>query len=191
MFTLETERLLLRDWKRADWKDVQSYATDPEVSRYMIWGPNSEAQTKEFIETAIDVAYSKPRRGYELAIVWKETESIIGGFGLQIMGKESATAMIGYVLHRQHWGRGVVTEAARGMMTFGFTKLNLHRIYATCDTENVGSYRVMEKLGMRREGQFMQDTFIKGRWRDTYLYAILEKEWRELQNLAGIAGSVG
>jgi RimJ/RimL family protein N-acetyltransferase len=188
MFTLETERLLLRDWKRTDWKEVQAYATDPEVYKHMIWGPNSEAQTKEFIETAIDISYVKPRRGYELAIVWKETDSIIGGFGLQVMGKENANAMIGYVLHREYWGRGVVTEAAKGMMVFGFTRLNLHRIYATCDTENVGSYRVMEKIGMRREGHFKQDTFIKGRWRDTYLYAILEKEWRVLRDKAGTSG---
>lgn len=178
MFTLETDRLILRDWKRADWKEVQTYANDPEVSKYMIWGPNTEAQTKEFIDTAMDAAYSKPRRGYELAMVWKETDTIIGGFGLQITGKENANAMIGYVLHRAYWGKGVVTEAAERMMLFGFTQLNLHRIYATCDTENIGSYRVMEKLGMRREAHFVQDTFIKERWRDTYSYAILETEWR-------------
>jgi RimJ/RimL family protein N-acetyltransferase len=178
MFTLETERLVLRDWKRADWKEVQTYAGDPEVSKYMIWGPNTEAETKEFIETAVDIAASKPRRGYELAMILKESEKVIGGFGLQITGKENATGMVGYVLHRNYWGQGFVTEAAERMMVFGFTQLNLHRIYATCDTENIGSARVMEKCGMRKEAHFIEDLMIKGKWRDTYLYAILDREWR-------------
>lgn len=184
MFTLETDRLILRDWKRADWKDVQTYATDPEVSKFMVWGPNTDAETKEFIDIAMDAAASRPRRGYELAIVLKETEKIIGGFGLQVVGKENATAMIGYVLHRDFWGKGIVTEAAERMMVFGFTTLNLHRMYATCDTENIGSSRVMEKCGMRREAHFKQDMFIKGKWRDTYSYAILESEWRSQLNVS-------
>jgi len=182
MFTLESDRIIFRDWKRPDWKDAQTYASDPEVSKFMVWGPNSERETKDFIETAIDAAYIKPRRGYELAMVLKETDHVIGGIGLQIMGKEAATAMIGYVLHRDHWGKGIVSEATQRLMLFGFTELKLHRMYATCDTENVGSYRVMEKCGMRREGTFLKDMFIKGHWRDTYLYAILEDEWRALQS---------
>lgn len=179
MFTLETERLILRDWQRQDWKHAHTYASDPEVSKYMIWGPNTEAQTKDFIDTAIEAARSKPRRGYELATVLKGSNEIIGGCGMQIVGKENATAMIGYVLRRDHWGKGITTEAALRLTKFGFDELKLHRIYATCDTENVGSARVLQKCGMRKEAHFIEDMFIKSKWRDTFLFAILESEWRE------------
>lgn len=176
-FTLESDRLLLRDWLRADWKEAQEYSSDPAVCKYMIWGPNTERETKDFIDTAIEISRIKPRRGYELALILKEEERLIGGCGMQIVGPNSTTAMIGYVLNRNYWNRGIMTEAANLLLEFGFGKLNLHRIYATCDTENSGSERIMQKLGMRREGQFVKDTFIKERWRDSYLYAILEEEW--------------
>lgn len=185
MFTLESDRLILKDWRRSDWKDAHSYASDPEVSKYMIWGPNSEKETKEFIDTAIEVARAKPRRGYELAMMLKETNSIVGGCGLQVVGQESATAMIGYVLHRNFWGKGLVTEAALRIIDFGFTDLKLHRVYATCDVENIGSARVMEKCGMRREAHFVKDMYIKKHWRDTYLYAILEAEWQARGTVSG------
>jgi len=178
MFTLETDRLILKDWKRSDWKDAQTYASDPEVSKFMIWGPNTEAETKDFINSAMEVASARPRRGYELALVLKETNSIVGGCGLQVVGKEHATAMVGYVLHRSLWGKGLMTEAALRIIEFGFTDLKLHRVYATCDVENIGSARVLEKCGMRREAHFVKDMYIKKHWRDTYLYAILESEWR-------------
>lgn len=177
MFTLESDRLLLRDWMRADWKEAQVYSSDSEVCKHMIWGPNTERDTKDFIDTAIEISRIKPRRGYELAVVHREDNRVIGGCGMQIVGPTGTTAMIGYVLNREYWGRGIMTEAADLLMEFGFGKLNLHRIYATCDTENKASERIMQKLGMRREGHFVKDTFIKERWRDSYLYAILEEEW--------------
>src|SRR4030095_7756665 len=108
--------------------------------------------------TAIEISRIKPRRGYELALILKEEEKVIGGCGMQIVGQTSTTAMIGYVLNRNYWNRGIMTEAANLLLEFGFGKLNLHRIYATCDTENTGSERIMQKLGMRREGHFVKDT---------------------------------
>lgn len=176
MFTLETERLTLRDWKRSDWKDAHEYAKDPEVSKYMMWGPNTERETKDFIDMAVELALVKPRRGYELAIHLHEANKIIGGCGMQI-AQNGLSAMIGYTLHRDHWGKGIGTEAARRLMFFGFEELGMHRMYATCDVDNQGSAHILEKLGMRREAHFVEDCMIHGKWRDTYLYAILAREW--------------
>ncbi len=178
---LETNRLLMREWKMSDWKEAHEYAVHPEVSRYMIWGPNSEKETKEFIRLVVDCSRDNPRTMFEMAMVLKEKTKIIGGVGLRIMGPNDSTAMIGYVLHQDFWGQGFTTEAVLSLMNFGFGKLCLHRIYATCDTENIGSERVMQKCGMRREGHFVQDMLIKGRWRDSYLYAILESEFKASQ----------
>jgi len=71
-----------------------------------------------------------------------------------------------------------MTEAAQIIVGFGFEELSLHRIYATCDPANVRSAKVMEKLGMRWEGHFREHQFVKGTWRDSLLYAVLEHEWR-------------
>ena len=77
--------------------------------------------------------------------------------------------------------QGLGTELAHELIRFGFEELKLHRIYAHCDSENYGSYRVMERNGMRKEGRFIKNCKIKGEWRDEFLYAILEEEWKELQ----------
>ena len=86
-------------------------------------------------------------------------------------------AAVGYCLHRELWGQGLITEAARALVDAGFRTLDLHRVAATCDVRNTASFVVMEKLGMRREACFRRDRQIKGEWRDTYLYAVLAEEW--------------
>jgi RimJ/RimL family protein N-acetyltransferase len=87
---------------------------------------------------------------------------------------------IGYELSPKHWGRGYATEAARAIVRFGFTELKLYRIWSWCIADNVGLARVLEKVGMRLEGRLRDKEYLKGRWWDTLLYAILEHEWREL-----------
>jgi RimJ/RimL family protein N-acetyltransferase len=87
-------------------------------------------------------------------------------------------ASIGYEIAPRYWGKGYATEAARAMVAFGFGELRLHRIWARCVADNVASYRVLEKVGMRREGCLREEEWIKGRWRDTLVYGILDHEWR-------------
>jgi len=70
-----------------------------------------------------------------------------------------------------------MVEAARAVLDTAFREVGLHRVWATCDPRNRASYRVMEKLGVRREAHFRQDVMEKGEWRDSYLYAILREEW--------------
>lgn len=142
----------------------------------MDWGPNKESDTKAFIRRAVAFHLSKPRKHYELAIILKETGKLIGGCGIE---KRSARkeGVIGYCLNRAYWGRGYGTEATRALIAFGFTRLALHRIFALCDPANVGSNRVLEKAGMTLEGHLREDFPVRGRWRDTMLYAILEREW--------------
>ncbi len=83
----------------------------------------------------------------------------------------------GYCFARPAWGQGFATEAARLILDFGFETLGIHRVRAGCDSENAASLRVLEKLGMRREGYFKHDCQIRGVWRDTVAFAILSDEW--------------
>ena len=88
----------------------------------------------------------------------------------------------GYCYNRAYWGQGYGTEAARAMAQVAFTRLGHHRIWATCDARNHGSYRIMQNIGMRREGHLLKDVKARDGWRDSYLYAILAEEWREQNN---------
>lgn len=177
MTTLETERLTLREFEESDLQAIQEYASDPEVVRYMEWGPNSEEDTRAFLERTLEQRRKRPRVEYGLAVILKSETKLIGSGGITIASSVHKEAELGYSFNRRFWGQGYATEAARAFVAFGFEELGLHRICATCAPANVASARVMEKIGMRREGHLREHRWIKGKWRDSYLYAILEQEW--------------
>lgn len=182
-FPIETERLLLREFRADDESHIHEYASDPEVASLMIWGPNAPEATHEFLERMLKAQERWPRPDVELAIELKSERRVIGAVGLRIKDERNRTADIGYVLNRNDWRHGYMTEAARAILGVAFGDLNLHRVWATCHIRNRASYRVMEKLGMRREAHFRKNAFEKNEWRDSYLYAILADEW--LANGAG------
>ena len=177
MTTLETERLILREFEESDLQAIHEYASDPEVVRYMEWGPNTEKDTREFLQRAFDQRRKQPRTDYGLAVILKAETGLIGSGGIYIASQAHNEAELGYCFNRRFWGHGYATEAARAFVAFGFRELGLHRIYATCAPANAASARVMEKTGMQREGHLREHRWQKGRWRDSYLYAILEREW--------------
>lgn len=171
---LTSERLLLRDFRDEDFEAVHAYATDLDVIRFMTWGPNSESETRDFLKRAQSHLEVDPRVEFELAVIRRELGDLIGGIGLHADGSKG---MLGYCFARSAWGKGYAAEAAEVVLEFGFQSLGLHRIWACCDPENVGSIRVLRKLGMRQEGHLKHDCQIRGEWRDNLLFAVLEDEW--------------
>jgi len=178
---LLTERLRIRELSSDDWEAVQEYGSDPEVVRYMPWGPNTMEETQEFIRRTQEQQKAERRRAYDMALTPRDSGRLIGGVGLRVHGEKGDQGDIGYVLRRDLCGLGYVTEAARAILALGFNDLGLHRIWATCDTRNVGSYRVMEKIGMRREAHHRRDVMLHEEWRDSYLYAILKDEFSDVR----------
>jgi [ribosomal protein S5]-alanine N-acetyltransferase len=175
---LATPRLVLRETDLDDARAIQEYAGDIEVVRHLDWGPSTLEDTEQFLATASAAREASPRAAYHLAIVLKASDRLIGGCRIEIRSPVHASGDLGYVLARHAWGRGYATEATRALLEFGFERLRLHRIWATCDVENDASARVLEKVGMRREGQLRQNVRRRDEWRSSYLYAILEPEWR-------------
>ena len=173
---LRTERLLLREFVEADFDAVHAYATDLEVVRYMPWGPNTESDTTDFLVRTAAGAAADPRAQYQLAVVRLDDDTLLGGIGLDV-DADGDRAVLGYCLARGAWGHGFATEAGVEMLRLGFDVLGVHRISAGCDPDNSGSISVLERLGMTLEGRHRQDTKIRGEWRDTLVYAILESEW--------------
>ncbi len=171
MFKLETERLVLRDWRESDFGDCHEYAQMPDVSRYQLWGPNSEADTRQFIQSAMPLVNEERRLVYEMALELCSTQVVIGGIGLFIRSLTHQNAEMGYTLNPKYHNRGYATEAARAVLQFGFEGLGLKRIYSTCRPENIASIRVLQKCGMLQEGVMRSCHFMKGQWVDSLLFA--------------------
>jgi RimJ/RimL family protein N-acetyltransferase len=175
---LTTQRLILRDVREDDFDDIHEYAIDPMVIRYMFWGPNTPAVTRRVMRQWMKEQQRWPRKGVNVAVEHKADRRMIGAARLEIQDAKTGTCDLGYSFNRNYWGRGLATEAARALLDVAFGRLGMRRAYATCDVRNVGSWTVMQKLGMRREATFRQDAKAHDGWRDTYLYAILADEWR-------------
>jgi ribosomal-protein-alanine N-acetyltransferase len=178
-FPIESERLLLREFRAEDEAAVHAYARNPEVTRFTSWGPNDLADTKAFIKASVAEGAQWPRESVPLAIELKAEGRLIGGTGFYEIHSAVRTATFGYVLDHPYWGRGLATEASRALLDFCFRVVRLHRVVARCDVRHRASFHVMEKLGMRREAHFRKDTKKAGEWCDTYLYAVLDEEWNE------------
>jgi RimJ/RimL family protein N-acetyltransferase len=173
---LTTQRLILREWTMEDFHEAHAYATDPEVVRYMSFGPNTEEDSRAFLSATLERARSTPRTDYGLAVTRREDGAFVGGVGLYL--RNPTKAELGYVYKRAAWGNGYATEAARALVDFGFRALGLHRIYALCVPANTASARVMEKLGMRYEGCLRGNLFARGEFMDSLSYAVLAPVWR-------------
>lgn len=168
--SLESKRLIFRPLKEEDFEAIQSWAAVPENVRFMDWGPNSEEDTRFFIESA--------RLGSDFAVTLKSNGKVIGSCGIYLSMKE--TADMGWILHRDYWKQGYGSELARELVDYGFKSLKLHRITASCDAANYGSYRVMENIGMRREAHLLLARWnrVDEKWSDQYTYAILAEEYK-------------
>jgi RimJ/RimL family protein N-acetyltransferase len=176
-FPVRTERLVLRPFREADFDDVHAYASDPEVARFMEWGPNTPDQTREFMDRILAQQQTWPRAAVNLAAEHLADRRVIGSIRLAVVEEANRICDIGYSFARRYWRQGLCSEAARALLEIAFGPLGAHRVFAECDRRNVGSYGVMEKLGMRREAAFLESRLIKGAWTDRYQYAILDREW--------------
>jgi RimJ/RimL family protein N-acetyltransferase len=173
-----TERLRLRDFQADDWAAVLAYQSDPRYLRYYAWTERAEEDVRAFVGMFLAHQAQSPRWKWQLAITLPEDGRLIGNCGLRLDAVGARVGNIGYELDPRYWGRGFATEAAREMVRFGFEELGLHRIWSWCVADNIASARVLEKLGMRREGRQREAKWYKGRWWDTLLFGILEQEWR-------------
>ncbi|GCE04640.1 GNAT family N-acetyltransferase [Dictyobacter aurantiacus] len=178
---LHTERLILRDFDERDWKPTLEYQSDPEFLLFNPWTHRTEMDVRSLIKMFINWSREHPRKKYQLAIVLRESNQLIGNCGLRMNHAHAEVADLGYELDRRYWRHGYATEASQALLAFGFEQLQLHRIWAYCLAENIASAHVLEKVGMRYEGSQLESEWLKGRWWDTLQYAMLDREWQSLR----------
>jgi RimJ/RimL family protein N-acetyltransferase len=169
---LQTPRLVLRNYRAEDWERVHLYGAIPEFSQYELWGPNTVEDTKNFVNAMVEQANATDRSKFDFAVCLKDSDLLIGGCGIRRETQESTVANLGWAINPDFQKQGYATEAAQALISFGFDQLGLSVIYATCDTRNAASYRVMEKLGMKRVGFIKGDKEVKGHVRDSYRYEL-------------------
>ena len=174
---LTTRRLTLRPLRVSDSADMYDYARRPDVTKYLLWRPHADASyTKRYLEYLA----GRYRIGahYEWAIVDNESGRMIGTCGFASIDCVNNSAELGYVLHPDFHGKGIMHEAASRVLCYGFDTLHLRRIQARYMVENIASRHVLDKLGMTFEGVTRAGMLVRGFYRDIGVCAILREEFK-------------
>ena len=178
--TLETERLVLRPLTPDDAATVARLAGSREVADTTISIPHpySEAQAREWI--AVCTTKSSAGKAIVFGVVTRDDAPLIGAVGLREIDAEHSQAEMGFWVGVQSWGKGYATEAARRVIRYAFKELKLNRVYAHHMVRNPASGRVLEKVGMKREGLLRQRVRKWGAFEDVVLLAILHDDWAQM-----------
>ena len=174
---LKTERLQLKELELTDLDNIHELHSLPEVDRFNTLGiPDSIETTKQLVSEWLTSRHQSPRKKY---VLWMENEAheFIGLVGITIGKPAYRNAEIWYKIHPKHWNQGYATEVVTEVLAFCFSTLNLHRVEAGCAVENLASIRVLEKVGMTKEGYRRKILPIRGEWVDNFEFAILETDF--------------
>lgn len=173
-----TERLVLRRYTYGDIPDVLGFASQPSVAGVTSKSiPATEEGTRKYIDLQNSYQPFEKDKVFELAVERKADGKVIGLLGL--IRRDPRQGEIGWALGVEYRGQGYATEAARALMDYGFNSLGLHRIHADTSSDNLASWRIMERLGMRREAVLRGSVYEEGKWLDRYIYGMLVDEWRD------------
>ncbi|RTZ03727.1 N-acetyltransferase [Flavobacterium bomense] len=171
---LETERLLLRRVNTNDIKEIFELRSNPETMKYI---PRPLVKTNEdalehiaMIDTKIEA-----NEGINWAITLKDNPKLIGVIGHYRIKPEHYRAEIGYMLLPEYHGKGIISEAVKEAVNYGFQIMKLHSIEAMIDPDNDASAKILEKNGFVREGHLKENEFFDGRFFDTLIYSLLNK----------------
>lgn len=161
----------LRPIVASDSSRIHEWASSPVACRYQPWGPNEVPDTEAFVADAIR-AWSD---GHQARRVWVAEMPDLGVVGLgelKVHSRVHMQAEIAYAIHMELWGRGYGAAIAEALIAIAREE-DMHRIFATCDPRNVGSARVLQKVGMSHEGTLRHTLQIRDGWRDSDMYALL------------------
>ena len=172
---LETPRLILRRVKPTDAEAIFSYASRPEVTAHLTWRTHRKLEDTYLFIQGLQYGYAEGTAA-DWGIILKENGLFIGTIGFAQASRIHSYGEVGYVLHPDYWGRGIVAEALNAVIGFAFTH-GLNRVEAVHAVENRASGRVMEKAGMTCEGLLRKRYSLQGEYRDMKMYSILREEW--------------
>ena len=175
---LETENLILRKFKESDAPAFLEYRTNPQVALYQSerWLSFTLEDAAEFVKEQSDFEPGLPDTWFQIAIELKETGNLIGDLAIHTLPQDINQVEIGYTLSPIYQKKGYGIEAVRCLLGYLFNMLNKHRVIAIIDVRNTPSIKLLEKVGMRKEGHFIKNAWYKGEYTDEYSYALLKEE---------------
>jgi RimJ/RimL family protein N-acetyltransferase len=177
-YPIETERLRLRPFTRGDVDAVFAYRQRDDVARFLFDEPMSRESCAEAVQArTAQTGWHNEGDKILIAVERKIDLHMIGEVSMILRNEIARQAEIGYIFHPDYHGHGYATEAARALLAMAFDGAGAHRVYARCDARNEASWRLMERLGMRREAHFREHVRVKGTWDEELIYAMLEDEW--------------
>lgn len=175
---LETERLRLRKLSMRDAGDVFEYASVPEVAEHVTWEYHRNVSDSlhylRFITQQYLDGIPSP-----WGIIHKEQGKLIGTIGYHVWSLANRYGEVGYALSKDYWNKGYTTEAFNEVIRFGFERMKLERVEATCKLANAASARVMLKCGLQYEGILKKKLFAKGEFHDLKIYSLLREDWEK------------
>ncbi|MBC7607451.1 MAG: GNAT family N-acetyltransferase [Burkholderiales bacterium] len=174
--TLETERLLLRQITTGDVNEVLSLRGNPETMKFI---PRPLAKSREDALQHIEMIEEKitNNTGINWAITIKGNQKMIGIIGHYRIQFENYRAEIGYILLPEFQGKGIITEAIKTVVAFGFDQMRLHSIEAVIDPKNTASETVLLKNGFVKEAHILENEFYDGKFWDTAIYSLLKRNF--------------
>jgi RimJ/RimL family protein N-acetyltransferase len=180
-YPIITERLALRPLDPfTDVDAVHAYQSREDVCRYIPYNPRTREEVAERLADAERnrVTIEKEGDALILAVVTRDTDTLVGDVMLAWRSAEHRSGEIGYVINPEHHGNGYATEATRALFPLAFDGLGLHRVIARIDARNDASAAVLRKLGMRQEAVLVENEWFKGEWTTEIDFALLASEWR-------------
>jgi len=176
---IETDRLILRLFERADLDAVMTYHALPEVQRYLDW----KARDRVEVRAALDAMrkqhrLTRPGDTFTLAVERKSDDALIGQVSLRWHDATAAQAELRFVFAPMYRHQGYASEAVKRMLTFGFAEFRFHRVFAVCDAKNEQSARLLKGIGIRLEAHYREHALFNGEWDEELHFAVLDREWQ-------------
>ncbi|MFC9709089.1 GNAT family N-acetyltransferase [Paenibacillus sp. NPDC056933] len=172
-----TDRLVIRQFGLHDVQSFYQYRANPDVSRFQSWEDYTYEDAEAFVQKQMMQSHDQPGTWFQYAIALAESNQIIGDCAIHTLGAEPRIVELGFTLAPEYQGKAYMHEALYSVLDYVFGSLNKHKMIAFTDVRNEKSIRVLERLGMRREGHLLQNYMSKGKWVDEYQYAMLQSEW--------------
>lgn len=171
---IRSERLILREFSEKDYE----FFWKLEQNEFYIKYERDSIPTDENVREKFDLILKNNKRddNYRFLITRVEDGEPLGTVLIWCIDEPIKEWEIGWGLSQEHTGKGTATEAGRALIEFGFKELNAHRIQANCNANNIASEKIMERIGMKKEGSLRDARILRGEWCDSTIYSILEYE---------------
>ena len=180
---LNTERLRIRNLKISDLSDFHFYRSNPEVTKYQGFDVFTLEQSAEFIYSQVNKEFGKAGEWIQYGIENKNTKKIIGDCAIKLDKNDVRIAEIGITISHLEQKKGFAKETLIAILNFLFGIKNFHRITEIVDANNIASIKLLNSIGFKQEGYFRENIFFKGKWGSEYQYAMLKKEWEQINSV--------